>query len=112
MQPPSRIIYMGTPDFAVLPLQTLITNNYHVVGVVTSPDKPAGRGQQINTSAVKKCAAELQLPIFQPTNLKSQDFIDTIIALNPDVIIVVAFRMLPKLVWEIPSIGKIGRAHV
>jgi methionyl-tRNA formyltransferase len=99
---------MGTPDFAVLPLQTLITNNYHVVGVVTSPDKPAGRGQQISTSAVKKCAKEMQLPIFQPTNLKSQDFIDTIIALNPDIIIVVAFRMLPKLVWEIPSIGTLN----
>lgn len=105
---PLRIVYMGTPDFAVLPLHTLIQNNYSIVGVVTAPDKPAGRGQQIQTSAIKKYAVENNLPILQPTNLKSEEFIQDLKSLQPDVIIVIAFRMLPKVVWEIPPKGTIN----
>lgn len=105
---PLRIVYMGTPDFAVLPLHTLIQNNYSIVGVVTAPDKPAGRGQQIQTSAIKKYAVENNLPVLQPTNLKSEEFIQDLKALQPDVIIVIAFRMLPKVVWEIPPKGTIN----
>lgn len=103
-----RVVYMGTPEFAVLPLQTLYQHNYNIVGVVTAPDKPAGRGHQIQMSAVKQYALQNDLNILQPTNLKSEDFISQLQDLKPDVIIVIAFRMLPKLVWEIPKYGTIN----
>lgn len=103
-----RILYMGTPEFAVAPLQALINHNYTIIGVVTAPDKPAGRGQQIATSAVKKCALEHGLPIFQPTNLKSEEFVKQVTELQPDVILVIAFRMLPKVIWQIPTYGTIN----
>ncbi len=103
-----RILYMGTPDFAVAPLQTLINYNYSIVGVVTAPDKPAGRGQQLSMSAVKKCALQYNLPIYQPTNLKSEEFVQQVRDLQPDVILVIAFRMLPKIIWEIPPLGTIN----
>jgi len=100
-----RIIYMGTPDFAVAPLDTLLNNGYNVCAVVTSPDKPSGRGLKQNISAVKQYALEKGLKILQPTNLKSPEFINDLQALDPHLQIVVAFRMLPELVWKLPSIG-------
>ncbi|HPM12397.1 MAG TPA: methionyl-tRNA formyltransferase [Bacteroidales bacterium] len=103
-----RILYMGTPEFAVAPLQNLINQNYTIVGVVTAPDKPAGRGQQISMSAVKTCALQHNLSIFQPTNLKSEEFITQVRTLQPDIILVIAFRMLPKVIWEIPPLGTIN----
>jgi methionyl-tRNA formyltransferase len=103
-----NIIYMGTPEFAVAPLDCLVKNNYHISAVVTSPDKPSGRGLKPNESAVKKYAIEQNIPILQPVNLKSPDFIDQLKSLNPDLIIVVAFRMLPEMIWEIPPSGTIN----
>lgn len=103
-----RIVYMGTPEFAVFPLQTLLENNYNIVSVITAPDKPSGRGYQMNMSAVKQFAIEKKLPILQPTNLKSEDFIQKLQSLKPDLIIVIAFRMLPKVVWELPPLGTIN----
>lgn len=100
-----RIVFMGTPDFAVATLKTLVENNYNVVGVITAPDKPAGRGRKLNQSAVKKYASQTNLNILQPTNLKHPDFIDTLKALNANLQIVVAFRMLPKVVWQMPEYG-------
>ncbi len=96
---------MGTPDFAVATLKTLIDNNYTVVGVITAPDRPAGRGRKLNESAVKKYAKEANLNILQPTNLKSESFIETLQSLNANLQIVVAFRMLPKIVWQMPKYG-------
>ncbi|MCL2327039.1 MAG: methionyl-tRNA formyltransferase [Bacteroidetes bacterium] len=103
-----RIIYMGTPDFAVEPLETLIAHNFSVVGVVTAVDKPAGRGQKLMQSAVKQCALKHNLPLLQPENLKSPDFTSELTALKPDIIIVIAFRMLPKIVWQLPRLGTIN----
>lgn len=100
-----RIVFMGTPDFAVATLDALHKNSFPVVGVITAPDKPAGRGRKLNQSAVKKYAQENGLPILQPHNLKDIDFLDQLKALRPDLQIVVAFRMLPKAVWEIPDMG-------
>lgn len=100
-----RIVFMGTPDFAVGILKCLVENAFNIVGVVTSPDKPAGRGQKIHESAVKKYAQKQQLTILQPTNLKSEDFHNDLINLEVNLQIVVAFRMLPKAVWQIPSFG-------
>lgn len=96
---------MGTPDFAVATLDTLIKNGYPVVGVITAPDKPAGRGRKLQESAVKIYANENGLPLLQPTNLKDGDFLDRLRSLEPDLQIVVAFRMLPKAVWELPAMG-------
>lgn len=96
---------MGTPDFAVATLDTLVKANYDIVGVITAPDKPAGRGQKLNQSAVKKYALEKELNILQPTNLKSEAFIETLKALKANLQIVVAFRMLPKVVWQMPELG-------
>lgn len=96
---------MGTPDFAVTILKKLIDTNYNVVGVITAPDKPAGRGRKLNQSAVKKYASTLNIPILQPTNLKSEDFINDLKALNANLQIVVAFRMLPTIVWKMPEYG-------
>lgn len=100
-----RIVFMGTPDFAVGILDTILKNNYEVAAVVTAPDKPAGRGQKLNQSAVKVYAAENNLKVLQPTNLKSEDFLAELAALNANLQIVVAFRMLPKAVWQMPKLG-------
>jgi methionyl-tRNA formyltransferase len=100
-----RIIFMGTPEFAVGILDTLIKNNYDVVGVITAADKPAGRGQKIKYSAVKEYALENNLHLLQPTNLKDETFLEELKALQANLQIVVAFRMLPKVVWEMPSLG-------
>ncbi len=100
-----RIVYMGTPEFAVEPLRALMVNSANLVGVVTAPDKPAGRGQRIVQSPVKQFAQLHNISILQPFNLKDQGFIDSLKALNADLFIVVAFRMLPKIVWSIPKLG-------
>jgi methionyl-tRNA formyltransferase len=100
-----RIIFMGTPEFAVPSLDILVENNYDVVGVITAPDKPGGRGQQLQKSAVKVAAEKNGLKILQPTNLKAPEFIDELRSLNANLQIVVAFRMLPEAVWSMPSIG-------
>ena len=100
-----RIIFMGTPEFAVGILDTIIKNNYDVVGVITAADKPAGRGQKIKYSAVKEYALANNLTLLQPTNLKDESFLAELKALNGNLQIVVAFRMLPKVVWEMPSLG-------
>ena len=96
---------MGTPEFAVGILDTIIKNNYNVVGVITAADKPAGRGQKIKYSAVKEYALMNNLTLLQPTNLKDETFLAELKALNANLQIVVAFRMLPKVVWEMPGLG-------
>ena len=96
---------MGTPDFAVATLKNLLDHNYNVVGVITAPDRPAGRGRKLKSSAVKKFALENHLKIMQPTNLKSEDFILELQSLNANLQIIVAFRMLPKVVWKMPTYG-------
>ena len=100
-----RIVFMGTPEFAVGILDSIIKNNFEVVGVITAVDKPAGRGQKIKYSAVKEFALANNLKLLQPENLKNDDFLSELKALNANLQIVVAFRMLPKLVWEIPRFG-------
>jgi methionyl-tRNA formyltransferase len=100
-----RIVFMGTPEFAVGILDTIIKNNYEVVGVITAADKPAGRGQKLKYSAVKEYAVEHNLTLLQPLNLKDETFLAELKALNANLQIVVAFRMLPKVVWEMPSLG-------
>ena len=100
-----RIIFMGTPEFAVASLNALIENNFNVVGVITAADKPAGRGRKLNTSAVKQFALEKGLPVLQPKNLKNEKFLDALKALEPNLQIVVAFRMLPKIIWQLPEYG-------
>jgi len=96
---------MGTPDFAVPTLNLLVKNNYNIVAVVTAPDKPAGRGQQLQQTAVKKYAIENNLLVLQPEKLKSSKFLETLKSLNADMQIVVAFRMLPVEVWDMPRLG-------
>lgn len=100
-----RIVFMGTPDFAVESLRVLVENNYNIVGVVTMPDKPAGRGYKIQYSAVKKYALEQNLHLLQPEKLKDESFISELRALRADLQIVVAFRMLPEIVWNMPRLG-------
>jgi len=100
-----RIVFMGTPDFAVGILDAVYKNNYEIAAVITAPDKPAGRGQKMNQSAVKLYALEKNLRILQPTNLKSEEFLSELKALNANLQIVVAFRMLPKAVWNMPQFG-------
>lgn len=100
-----RIIYMGTPDFAVAPLKKLIENNLDIVAVITAPDKPAGRGHKLSESPVKKFAKANNLPVLQPTNLKSENFLKELKTYKADLQIVVAFRMLPKIVWDMPARG-------
>lgn len=100
-----RIVFMGTPDFAVTILKHLVENDYNVVGVITASDKPAGRGRKLNESAVKKYATSVKLPILQPTNLKNEEFNKELKDLKADLQIVVAFRMLPKIVWQMPKYG-------
>jgi methionyl-tRNA formyltransferase len=100
-----RIVFMGTPDFAVASLKSLVENGYNVVGVVTAPDKPAGRGKQLSASAVKKYAFENDLHILQPEKLKNPDFTIELKSLEADLQVVVAFRMLPEMVWNMPRLG-------
>lgn len=100
-----RIVFMGTPDFAVESLKALVENGYNIVGVITAPDKPAGRGQQLNESAVKQYAAKQGLHILQPEKLKNPDFIAELESLRADLQVVVAFRMLPEIVWAMPPMG-------
>lgn len=100
-----RIVFMGTPEFAVGILDTLIKNNYDVVGVITAADKPAGRGQKIKYSAVKEYALANNLTLLQPTSLKDEGFLAELKALNANLQIVVAFRMLPEVVWKTPELG-------
>ena len=101
----TRIVYMGTPEFAVAPLDELIKNGYNIVGVVTVADKASGRGLKINESAVKKYAVEHNIPVLQPLSLKDPEFLEALRAWKADLFVVVAFRMLPKVVWEMPKLG-------
>lgn len=100
-----RIVFMGTPDFAVASLKALLDANFNVVGVITAPDKPAGRGQQLKQSPVKLFALEHNLTLLQPEKLKNPEFIEELRTLKADLQIVVAFRMLPEMVWNMPPIG-------
>ena len=100
-----RIVFMGTPDFAVATLKTLVDAKYNIVGVITAPDKPAGRGRKLNESAVKKYAQLEGLKILQPTNLKAESFLEELKSLEANLQIIVAFRMLPKVVWSMPKYG-------
>lgn len=100
-----RIVYMGTPDFAVASLRALVEGGYNVVAVVTMPDKPAGRGHQLRSSAVKQYALSVGLPVLQPERLKDEVFIRDLRSYNADLQIVVAFRMLPEVVWSMPRLG-------
>ena len=100
-----RIIYMGTPDFAVESLRTLVEGGYNVVAVVTMPDKPAGRGHQLQYSAVKQYALSVGLSVLQPERLKDETFLEELRSYNADLQIVVAFRMLPEVVWNMPRLG-------
>ena len=100
-----RIVFMGTPQFAVTILDHIVKKGYNVVGVITAPDKPAGRGRKINTSAVKDYALENNLNLLQPTNLKNESFLTQLKELNANLQVVVAFRMLPKVVWQMPEFG-------
>lgn len=100
-----RIVYMGTPDFAVESLRQLVEGGYNVVGVITMPDKPAGRGHKIQYSPVKQYALEKQLPLLQPERLKDEEFLEALRAWKADLQIVVAFRMLPEVVWNMPRLG-------
>lgn len=103
-----KIMFMGTPEFAVPSLKALIDHSYNVVAVVTAPDKPTGRGLKISESEVKKFAKLYHLPILQPTNLKSDEFYEQLQFYNPELIVVVAFRMLPEKVWSFPKLGTIN----
>ena len=100
-----RIVFMGTPEFAATTLRQLIEAKYNVVGVITAPDRPAGRGRKLQQSDVKKYAVAQGLTVLQPTNLKNEAFLDELKSLNPNLQIVVAFRMLPRVVWEMPEYG-------
>nr|AIA17865.1 methionyl-tRNA formyltransferase [uncultured bacterium] len=96
---------MGTPEFAVPSLQALVASKFNVVAVVTAPDKPQGRGQKLVASPVKECALKLNIPVLQPVNLKATEFIDQLKTYNANLQVVVAFRMLPEVVWSMPSFG-------
>jgi methionyl-tRNA formyltransferase len=103
-----RIVFMGTPEFAVASLDKLVQAGCNIVGVITAPDKPAGRGMQLQQSAVKKYAVENHLHVLQPEKLKNPEFLEELRALNADVQAVVAFRMLPEVVWNMPPMGTIN----
>jgi methionyl-tRNA formyltransferase len=103
-----RIVFMGTPDFAVASLDILVQNGYDVAGVITAPDKPAGRGLQLQESAVKKYAVSKGLKVLQPEKLKNPQFLEELRALKADLQVVVAFRMLPEVVWDMPPLGTIN----
>ena len=103
-----RIVFMGTPEFAVASLDALVQGGFNVVGVITAPDKPAGRGLQLQQSAVKKYAVEKSLPVLQPEKLKNPQFLEQLKSLQADLQVVVAFRMLPEVVWNMPPLGTIN----
>ncbi|MDQ1139743.1 methionyl-tRNA formyltransferase [Pedobacter agri] len=103
-----KIVFMGTPDFAVASLDALVQANFDVVAVITAPDKPAGRGQKMNESAVKKYAIEKNIPVLQPEKLKNPEFLEQLKAYQADLQVVVAFRMLPEVVWNMPPKGTIN----
>lgn len=103
-----KIVFMGTPDFAVASLDALVQAKFDVVAVVTAPDKPAGRGQKINESAVKKYAVEKSIPVLQPEKLKNPEFLAALKSYQADLQVVVAFRMLPEVVWNMPPKGTIN----
>ena len=102
-----KIVYMGTPEFAV-PAMEILAKHHDVVGVITAPDKPAGRGKKLKSSAIKTKALDLGLHVLQPTNLKDVDFQQALAALGADLFVVVAFRMLPESVWSMPAKGTIN----
>lgn len=103
-----RIIFMGTPDFANPTLEILVENDYEVVAVVTGPDRPAGRGKKLQPSPVKVCAEKLSIPVLQPEKLRNPEFVQALKDLKPDLAVVVAFRMLPEVVWSIPKMGTLN----
>ncbi len=103
-----KVIFMGTPDFAVESLKELINNKINVVAVVTAPDRPSGRGQKVNMSAVKKYALQQNLPVLQPEKFKTENFLNQLKSYNADLFVVVAFRMLPEVVWSMPPLGTIN----
>ncbi|WP_291784635.1 methionyl-tRNA formyltransferase, partial [Cecembia sp.] len=100
-----RIIYMGTPEFAVPALENLVNGGWNVVAVITAPDKPKGRGQKMIPSPIKEAALQFNIPVLQPTNLKSPEFLAELTSYQADLQIVVAFRMLPEVVWNMPPLG-------
>ena len=100
-----RVVFMGTPAFAVPGLRSIVASQHELVGVVTAPDRPAGRGKKLRFSAVKDAALEYNIPLFQPEKLSSKDTVAQLKALEADVFVIVAFRMLPKVVWELPQLG-------
>lgn len=100
-----RIVFMGTPHFAVTTLEALYTSEHEIVGVITAPDRPAGRGRKLQQSAVKQYALKNDLTVLQPKNLKNEEFLETLESLNANLQVVVAFRMLPKAVWQMPEYG-------
>ena len=103
-----KIVFMGTPDFAVASLSKIIESGIEVAAVVTAPDRPAGRGQKLRASAVKEFALKHNLPVLQPEKLKATSFIESLQTLDADLFVVVAFRMLPEIVWQMPSLGTIN----
>lgn len=103
-----RIVYMGTPDFAVAPLKLLVEKGYNIVGVVTNPDKPAGRGQKVQESAVKQYAKTKNITILQPEKFKDPLFINQLSSLKADLQIIVAFKMLPEIIWSMPRLGTVN----
>src|SRR5215216_4181418 len=103
-----KIVFLGTPEFAVASLDALVQAGYNIVGVVTAPDKPAGRGMKLQESAVKKYAVEKGLKILQPEKLKNPEFLEELKLLNAQLQVVVAFRMLPEMVWNMPLMGTIN----
>jgi methionyl-tRNA formyltransferase len=103
-----RIVFMGTPSFAVGILDAIVQSTHQVVGVVTAPDKPSGRGLQVHESEVKKRAMALSVPIFQPTKLRDESFLESLRQLQADLFVVVAFRMMPEVLWSIPPLGAVN----
>ena len=108
MNPSPKIVFLGTPEFAVASMQALVENKFQVVGVVTAPDKPAGRGLKLTESAVKQYAIQKNIPVLQPVRLKDPEFLNQLKLLQPDLQVVVAFRMLPEMVWAMPPGGTIN----
>lgn len=103
-----RIIFLGTPDFAVASLAAMLQHGFNIVAVVTAPDKPAGRGMQLKASPVKQFAIEHHIPVLQPVKLKSQEFIEELRSYRADLQVVIAFRMLPEVVWNMPCMGTVN----
>lgn len=104
----ARIVFMGTPEFAIASLDVLLINKFNIAGVVTAPDRQSGRGLKLQQSAVKKFAIKSSLPVLQPTNLKDPEFINTLKKIKPDILVVVGFRKLPDEVWKLPPLGTIN----